>query len=222
VELDVLERDPVPREPADRSEAPEDRLAAAGPRAHPDAVVYPSSLDAVGEVVEEVELGGRLPFQGDDKLDMANLGDAVHGFFGADTDGRADRVELAEAQLKRWGVEGALEPAALPEASDRLRTWVNTRWPEATCRYEWPVHQIREGGSELRGFADLVLELPDAIVVIDHKTFPGTRAKGVEKARGFAGQLAAYADAVSIATGKPVQGCWIHLPVVGVVVRVEG
>jgi len=221
VELDLLERTPAPRDPVEPSAKPEDRLAAAGPTDHPEAVVYPSSLDAKGEVVEEVDLGGRLPFEGGKDLDMANLGDAVHGFMGADVAGRTGRLDLAEGLMERWGVEGALEPSALLEAGDRLRAWVNTRWPEATWRYEWPVHHVREDGSELKGYADLVLELPEAIVVIDHKTFPGTRPQAVDKARGFAGQLGAYAEAISAAMGKPVESCWIHLPVVGLAVGVQ-
>ena len=76
-------------------------------------------------------------------------------------------------------------------------------------------------GSTLRGVADLVLETRAGYVVIDHKSFPGNRDKAVEKAASHAGQVLAYAEAIRAATGRPVAGAWIHLPVAGLVAPVE-
>ncbi len=59
------------------------------------------------------------------------------------------------------------------------------------------------------------------LVVIDHKTFQSTRDQALELARGFAGQVGSYAAALAEATGKSVLGCFIHLPVVGVIAEVR-
>jgi two-component system nitrogen regulation response regulator GlnG/two-component system response regulator AtoC len=74
---------------------------------------------------------------------------------------------------------------------------------------------------ELRGIADLVLETRDGFYVVDHKSFPGDAATGLEKARGFAGQLNAYARALEAAWGKPCLGMFIHLAVLGRVVELR-
>ena len=57
--------------------------------------------------------------------------------------------------------------------------------------------------------------------VVDHKSFPGDAATGLEKARGFAGQLNAYARALEAAWGKPCLGMFIHLAVLGRVVELR-
>jgi ATP-dependent exoDNAse (exonuclease V) beta subunit len=77
-----------------------------------------------------------------------------------------------------------------------------------------------KSGSTLRGIADLVLETSEGYIVIDHKSFPGGSDKIIEKASSYAGQILAYAEAIRTATGKPVIGCYIHMPVAGVVVPV--
>ena len=70
------------------------------------------------------------------------------------------------------------------------------------------------------GCPDLVLELEDSVVVIDHKSYPGTLEEAAQRAAGHAGQLSVYASGVAEATGKQIQGCFIHLPVLGQVIEV--
>jgi ATP-dependent exoDNAse (exonuclease V) beta subunit len=74
-------------------------------------------------------------------------------------------------------------------------------------------------GSQLRGITDLVLEGPKGFWLVDHKSFPGNEATGIEKAKSFAGQLTAYADALEVALGKPCVGRFIHLVALGRMVR---
>ena len=59
-------------------------------------------------------------------------------------------------------------------------------------------------------------------LAIDHKSFPGSRAQAVERAKGYAGQLGAYAEVLRLATGKEVAGAFVHLPVSGAVIPVRG
>jgi hypothetical protein len=56
-------------------------------------------------------------------------------------------------------------------------------------------------------------------VIVDHKSFPGGTEQAIARAQTHAPQLAAYAAAIRAATGRPVLGCWIHLPVAGLVVK---
>ncbi|HMJ53765.1 MAG TPA: UvrD-helicase domain-containing protein [Polyangiaceae bacterium] len=154
------------------------------------------------------------------------LGDAVHGFLAADGDGLAsiERHARAHRLIVAAGLIGIVRPERLVEAADRLRVFVEARWPGATWHREIPIEAMiasPRGARRVSGTIDLLLETRDGYVIIDHKTFPGTteaawRAKTVE----FLPQLAAYAEALRRVAGKGVIGCWVHLPVGGGMVEV--
>ena len=79
----------------------------------------------------------------------------------------------------------------------------------------------RIGDRTLKGRLDAVVDTPDAMIVIDHKSYPGGRAQWIEQARKYAGQLRNYSDAVvSVAAPRPVTVA-LHLPVSGTVLFVE-
>jgi len=191
-----------------------------GPRPHPAAFVSASKVEARGVTGEPILLGPRLPLRSG--TDMELLGDALHGFLGADRPGlsRAERVELAEGLIAGWGVSGALSAESFLEASDALSAFVASRWASAAWHRELPLRRRLPDGSVLSGTADLVLDTSDGLVVIDHKSFPGAAAEALARAATHAGQLAAYAETVSEAWGKSVLGTFIHLPIGGVVVPV--
>lgn len=215
-------RRPAPAAPPARApRTPGSAPVPAGPREHPRAFVSASRVEASGATGDPITLGPRLPLRSG--TDMELLGDALHGFLGADRPGlsRAERLEIAAGLIARWGVAGALSAESFLAASDALSAFVASRWPEAGWHRELPIRRRLPGGSVLSGTADLVLETPDGLVVIDHKSFPGTTAEAVARASTHAGQLAAYAETVSEAWGKPVLGTFIHLPIGGVVVPVS-
>ena len=204
-----------------------------GPRAYPPAVTVPSSLvppDGLRDDGGEVDVvaaaagltleryGERLMLRGDPE--MQRVGEAIHGFLAADrpTLDPDERRAIAVGLLERWGVAAALGPDDLVRASDRLRAWVDARFPGAVWHREWPLLHRQPNGTVIRGTADLVIEHADGYAVIDHKSFPGSAEQAAARAAGFQGQLSAYASAVATATGRPVTGCYVHLPVLGAVV----
>ncbi len=218
--LDALVRTPSPGLPTARPVVPGLGFDPAGPREYPKAFVKPSDLDAKGVAAAHEQLGVHLKLTAD--VPDADRGDAIHGFLAADRPGLdpAARVGLAAGLLTRWGVDVALAPADLIEASNRLVAWVDRRWPGAKWCREWAVAHPRADGSQVRGFADLVLDTADGFVVIDHKSRPGGLPNLLEEAAGHAGQLGAYAGAIGAATGRPVIGGFIYFAVAGWVVEV--
>ena len=162
-----------------------------------------------------VTLGPRLPITG--TPDMVAVGEAVHGFFAADLPEAAPalREALAARLLHSWGVS-ALSPADVLEGADRLWAWLGQRWPGSNWRAEVPVFQ-RIGMQRLSGRVDLVVEHPEGIAVLDHKTFPGRLEDWASRAAEHLPQLRAYAGALESATGRPVTGLILHLPVAGMV-----
>jgi hypothetical protein len=194
---------------------------ASGPVTYAAASIVASSLDVPGLAEPAESIGSRTILGGDPA--MERVGEAIHRFLAADRPHlRIDERRLiAAGLLDRWAVAYALTPDDLVQAGDALCRWADARWPGARWHREWPLLHRQESGTIMRGAADLVLESADSCVIIDHKSFPGTVAQAVERAAAFGGQLGAYAAAVAAATGKPVAGCFIHLPVCGVVVPVR-
>ncbi len=189
-----------------------------GPREFPPARADVSRLSGT-ESLGEVEVLGPAPFI-QSPAEWTALGSAVHAFLAADRAGleNSERLALAAAALERWSVQGTLRVDALLAAADVLRAWIARRWSTATWHCEWPVRLRQEGGTELAGYADLVLVDGDDFVLVDHKCLGGTREEAQTEAAGYAGQLGAYAKAIAQATGKRAAGCFVHLVAQGTVV----
>jgi ATP-dependent exoDNAse (exonuclease V) beta subunit len=219
--IDVLERSPSVLEPRPILAEAEPTYVAEGPIEHPLAATPPDYSDRTWAASEADVLGD--PIQLRAPADPMNLGSAIHGFLAADgTDlPSADRLEMAQGLLKRWDVAAALAPEDLITMGDRLRKWATDRWPDARWCREWPTLQRLPSGSVVRGITDLILMTPDVLIVVDHKAYTG----GPEDARQFAldcaEQLRAYTDAAGEALGMDGIKMFVHLPLMGALVRVE-
>ena len=146
------------------------------------------------------------------------LGNAFHNFFALNP--RQDRRETAERILKNWTVEEAVSPETLMACTDRLYGWIAETWPDAKISCEVPMTYHDENGTLYQGFIDMLLELPDGYVIIDHKTHP-MAFDAEEYAASCAGQLRLYRKAVEAATGKGVKQTIIHLPATGMCFEVQ-
>ena len=165
-------------------------------------------------------MGARLPFAG--SPDMACVGDALHRFLAADNPTWDDerRIALAKRLLDAWGVTG-LDPRDVVTMGSRFRGFIDKRWPDAILRREAPI-TYRMGHRTLSGRIDVFVEISDAIIVIDHKSFPGNRTQWLEQAKRYTGQLRLYGEAItaSIPTPKQIQLA-LHLPISGEMLMVE-
>jgi len=81
------------------------------------------------------------------------------------------------------------------------------------------VHAI-EGTQVIAGRIDLLIEIPNGFVVMDHKSFPGVIDVEGERLRAFAGQAALYARALERVTGRTCQEFWLHQPIAALMTRV--
>jgi ATP-dependent exoDNAse (exonuclease V) beta subunit len=213
----VLNDEAVAAVPATAYESP-----GVEPQSFPPLAMKPSGEAALEDarIVEEIDLGARLPFAG--SPDMTSVGEALHRFLAADdpTWDQERRVALARRLLGAWGVAG-LDPRDVATMGSRFRTFVDTRWPDAILRREAPII-YRMGNRTLSGRIDVFVETTDAIIVIDHKSFPGARSQWLDQARRYTGQLRLYGDAItaSMPAPKRVQLA-LHLPISGEVLLVE-
>jgi ATP-dependent exoDNAse (exonuclease V) beta subunit len=201
------------------------------PVERPTYWISPSQADsdwpdlAVPEVAEGTSIGERLPLGDAKGVGWDVVGDAVHAFLAADVAGLGapDRLELARRLLAASNLLALLAPEALVRAGDQLRSWVESRWPGATWHREVPVTAAvgtPHGTRRVQGTIDLLLETPEGVVIIDHKSFPGGANQWTAKAAEFAPQLAAYAHVLT-AAGRSVVGMYAHFTIGAGVVRLR-
>jgi ATP-dependent exoDNAse (exonuclease V) beta subunit len=181
-----------------------------------------SSLDSSGHdatVTAVAELGSRLAEHGSE--DWGAVGSAVHAYLGTQFSALspAERENLAERIVKRWQVEGTVDPLLLITSGDRFEAYLDSEFPgwvrhrEAAIGWR-PENQIMEG------WIDLLLEGPEGFVLVDHKTYPGNNPGGHIREK-YLGQMAAYRSAVLTATGKPVVRTLIHFPALGSIYEIS-
>jgi ATP-dependent helicase/nuclease subunit A len=200
--------------------SPEFARATIAPVGYPPLRLYPSSAIFVGAPVstERHQLGDRLSLVGDP--DMQVIGEALHRFFACDDPSQSAETRLARANIlrQRWGAL-QLAPADFVAASDRLHAFLSDRFGDARRSVEWPVHVI-DASQIIVGRIDLLVELPDDFVVVDHKSFPGTIDVEGERLRAFAGQISLYARALERITGRECREFWLHQPVAALMTKV--
>ncbi|HVV83855.1 MAG TPA: UvrD-helicase domain-containing protein [Kofleriaceae bacterium] len=196
----------------------------APPRDLPRYRITPS-LRAAGEVqrsyvVDRVRSMGR-PFVPPRRDDWEPIGTAVHAFLAADgyATAASRRRAMADRIVDRSALGGVVDPATLLAMSDRLRSWIDERWPGAGWEREVPISAALEtehGERRIEGVIDLLLRVRGGVIVVDHKTFPAPSLDLVaDRAAAFAPQLAAYAAALE-RCGETVLGAHLHFPVAAV------
>lgn len=189
----------------------------------PPGRVTPSSAalidDGKIQVSEPLSYSNRLPVKNTDNYDV--LGDAIHAFLSLDrTDQtKSKSIELATEILKSFDMTKFVDPENLVEQADCFEKKISEMFPAAKIFREIPVGQISQGVIT-KGFADMILESEEGLVVIDHKSYGGVGKGLIDRAKSYAGQLAMYRDIAEAATGKKVLGCYINFVVVGSMVRV--
>ncbi|WP_378967691.1 UvrD-helicase domain-containing protein [Methylobacterium komagatae] len=212
----------IPAEPTSETTAVNVFLSSERPHAahrplrlRPSGAVDLSAFTAL----RRTTLGARMPLSGEPEMDL--VGQAVHAFLAADRidDELCQRRSQAAFVLKRWSVIDHLRPQDLVEAADRLWSFLRQRFPSARLRREVPVFAPIASQYTV-GRIDLLVDLGSTFAIVDHKSFPGRAEFWEGKAIGAAPQLAAYAQAVSVATGSTCSGLFVHMPVVGTMVEV--
>lgn len=195
-----------------------------GKKVFPPAVLNPHSIDLQPGISVTVEtplvIGKKLAVLGKPSADF--LGHALHGFIAADLKAartRPERVSMLEGLLSRYEVSGALTIDEVLDNCDAFYTFLAGLKPSRILP-EWPVH-MKTGDQVVVGTADLLIETPAGWVVVDHKSFSGHQGEWPKVAESYAGQLNAYAEALPLATGKPVLGTYIHFILGGAVIEIK-
>ena len=170
-------------------------------------------------VVETDAVGVRLSLAG--KPDMASLGTALHlciaraGVLGGISPPDVERI------LKIWAVADSVDKDAVCTQTSAFQAWVAKRWPDCPVYVEVPIEANGPNGTRIRGRIDLLVELPDSWILMDHKSNPGGSARDEDLVAEHGPQLESYSHALLNATGKPVSERWLYMPVAARAVRLS-
>lgn len=188
---------------------------AAGSRTErlPATLVASASVARPCRITDTASLGDRIALKAG--TDMTALGNAIHACIATaftDPDAPLDEARAARI-LDGFGLAGAIDPSGLVRQIGALDRWISLRWPDCRRHAEIPVESILPNGQFMHGRIDLLLEVADGWVILDHKANPAPRDRWEQVPMEHGGQLSVYADALVRATGRSVTEAWIVLPV---------
>ena len=171
----------------------------------PAVVVASAAAAQACAVLEVAPLGARVKLNAG--VDMTALGSGVHAFVAAGLVAKRAGFDGPHAAriLRGFGVDNALDPAALVSQIESMDAWIRARWPGCRRHPEIPIEAVLPNGQTMQGRIDLLLEVEGAWILIDHKSNPAPRERWNEVAAEHAGQLFMYAAALEHGTARPVK-----------------
>ena len=87
-------------------------------------------------------------------------------------------------------------------AAGRFHAFLQERFAPAAIEVEVPILHRLADGRVVRGFVDLLAKTAAGWLIIDHKSSPQPKSTWRRDALGYAGQLAAYRDALLAAAAE--------------------
>lgn len=176
----------------------------------PSSLGSKSSTDGLGESIELVNdtFKGVTDYQGDDieGADVAKLGNAFHQVMERAIERRVKEIDPALTLALR----SALVEYGVPEHEERLVKMISSVFKHEIMERiyaadkvmpELSISEINENGVLVEGFADLVIQEGDALVVLDYKT---NLELSQDKVAAYAKQLDAYSQIIQRASGLTV------------------
>jgi ATP-dependent exoDNAse (exonuclease V) beta subunit len=180
------------------------------------AKLNPSTAPALpgASLGRTINVGPRLKVAMKD-VDQDIFGNALHAVIAAEITcpEHPNRKARALGLLQRHRLEGAVDVDALLANTAALIAVAKKEFKATRLLPEWPIEAVLANGQRLVGSIDLLVDTPEGWVIIDHKSFPGNHEQQKPKAIEYSGQLAAYRQALEIATGQAVINQWIHFVV---------
>ena len=185
------------------------------------AIIMPSKTENVDLSIKQ-SLSYAEPIVLPKERDVAEAGTALHAVLATlILQQKANPAIVQSVSVALLGASGldSLNVDEVLSAGNAFKSWVAKQWPNAKLYVEYPISMINEQGQRLSGSIDLLVELPQGWIVIDHKSTSTGINQLPHVAVQYGGQLAAYKLALEAVTDKPVLGQWIHFMAMGVVIE---
>jgi len=154
-------------------------------------------------------------------IDMSHVGDVMHACIATAFIRRTPLVQRDIEDILQRMCLPDLDPLVILDQVNTFHAWTYSNWCIKRALPEYPVQSVLDSGQVLNGRIDLLLELDDGWIVIDHKSNPAGKSGWAELVHKHAGQLAAYAKAIQSASSKPVKECWLFFLISGGAVSMQ-
>lgn len=194
-----------------------------------DFFITPSSAEEIPQahISEYIPLYPRMHAELSLVEDDGAFGTCIHAILCAHSPEmkESEQLQLIERLLENFGFTGIISPADLVTSIRQFNEWMGLRYKSAAYYKEYPM-MVEKGNQILSGIADLVIETPEEILLIDYKTFSGyadsdkNRESCEWRARTYSGQMALYQEMLErVWTGRKVETV-IWFVIAGAVVKV--
>ena len=141
-------------------------------------------------------------------INDAQLGDVIHALICAYDRDIKDFDEIIQHQLSQYGFDQLIDVTWLERSIVAFYDYIDTTYPDAVIHKELPIQSVDAEGHLINGYIDMLIELPDQLVIIDHKTFvmkeyneEGYKAKAQE----YSGQLDLYHNLLILSYKRSVK-----------------
>lgn len=195
---------------------------------HKPKYISPSSLVAdsnSGEVNIIQDFEYRIPLQNaSDKITA--VGTCLHNIFCACPPSRPDSLKIARETIKNHSLDGVIpDETAVIRAIQNLYDYLTAQYGAAVNIYREYPFMNAGNGQIVRGSIDMVWETERGCVIVDYKSFPGTKEAitnptNSHYAGNYAAQLREYAMVVAL-TGKKTLDTLVYYSVQGCVARLQ-
>ena len=180
----------------------------------PSMLKIPEGFQYEKKHANPVNFSEKLVLKGKAKDNV--IGDAVHLYLGVDKSesGPDEKKKILNRILQRMDLINVLPSEDLITQCDAFELKIKELWPNSVIYREWPI-SFEVNGRSLSGSIDLLLEVTDGWIIIDHKSYHGSEREASNHALDYIPQMTAYAEAVTLASQKQVIGTYINFILLG-------
>ena len=188
---------------------------------YPLLYLQPSKMQFDGEVevCQPIEFGERVQVKGED----SSIGDCIHHFMQLYGDDLERNRQLLERLAVSYGV--SVDCEAVVSNAEAFWRKLDEVYKLSGLRMKETPFSMVYNGQVVNGEIDLLCETADGDILVDYKTFQGSKDKLLNPDKEFwvgkyAGQLAAYRKAVE-ASGRTVKATYICYISLGLLVELK-
>lgn len=137
--------------------------------------------------------------------------------------GEANNCQMIENYFEVFGFQNVVEVDWMYHAIHQFYSFLKSEFDGIKIHRELPIQAITEEGNYVNGIVDMVLELDNEIIIIDHKTFimPDYRESTyASKALSYSGQLHMYETILANSFNKKIKGSFIYFIFEGIMLEI--
>lgn len=167
---------------------------------------------------------GRIKLGSEKGTDMSVVGSCIHQIFCSLEYNDSNQAKHINHVISQWGLENVLSDTDdIVKAWNNITKWLADNYGQGETFHELPFSYMDNAGHIVSGSMDSVWKTDKGCVLVDYKTFPGSKQlvlqQGDHYAGNYKGQFDCYTHALESA-GEKVIGRYVYYPVGGMLVKI--